>query len=302
MRRSRTICLGLFLGLAGAACRPAPSSRRSTRPSIITSAEGTPPLRLLAARPDGTWLVVWTTELPTAHAVGRFLGPGGHRSPSFEIAAGPIESAAVALLRTAASWPSGSTDDQILGSRHDRDGRVRVPTFPVASEDPVLIRTEPGVAVGADGEWMVVWREAELPPTGFDLRIMGRRFGPDGTPTSDPVRALSEQTYDGLSDPEVAAAPGGGFLAVWALDWEPNITPIGETSNYVTRHIDADGNLGPSTELSWGKEESRLTTLPGDRGFLLAQQGSDLVYSQAGPPGERASLGSELEGDCRSST
>src|SRR5690242_2148703 len=94
-------------------------------PFVITSAEGTPTSPLLAARPDGTWLVVWTTARGSRALSGRFLGPGGSPlAPAFEIAAGPVESAAVALLPDGgfvAVWQQGY---QILGSLHDRDGRV----------------------------------------------------------------------------------------------------------------------------------------------------------------------------------
>ena len=282
MRRSGIACLSsLFLVCAAALPALAQVAPIGT-PFEIAPAEGShtsPPL--LAARPDGSYLVVWTTQLPTGKVMyGQLLGPSGTPiGPQLLLGGGAISDVSVAVSPDGGFVVAWEQDREVLVTACDRDGRPRIFAVPAAPADPILERTEPGVAVGADGEWMVVWREVELPPTGWDVRIVGRRFGPDGTPTSDPAR-LNDQTYDELSDPEVAAAPGGGFLAVWALDWEPNITPIGETSNYVTRPIDADGNLGLSTELSWGKEESWLARLPGDRGFLLAQLGSDLLYSQ----------------------
>jgi hypothetical protein len=243
MRRSGITCLGLFLVLAAAL------------PAVAQVAPIDAPFEIAPAE-------------------------GSHTSPPL-LAGGPISDPSMAVSPDGGFVITWERDGEILVGAWDRDGQARIPAFAAAPKDPILIRTEPGVAVGADGAWIVVWREVELPPTGYDVRIMGRRFGADGTPGADPLR-LDEPTYDNLTDPEVAALPDGGFLAVWTLEYVPNFEPIGETSYFVTRRFDGAGEaLAPSTALRWGGEEARLFHLPGDEGFVLARQGSpSIVDSQ----------------------
>lgn len=282
MRPSEVIgitCLGLFLVFA--AVLPAPAQIAPIgAPFEIAPAEGSHTSSpVLAGRPDGTYLIVWTTQLASGEVLyGRLIGPSGAPiTPPLGLAAGQISAPAVDVFPDGGFLVAWEQDGEILVSVHDRDGRLRIPVIPAAPKDPGLIPGEPDIAVGSDGGWMVVWHETEEPPAHFFLRVAGRWFGPDGTPRT-PRLPLDEPTSDDLTGPAVAALPEGGFLAAWTLHWIPHVIPVGEPSYFVTRRFDAMGGaLGPSTELRWGSEEARLFPLPGDDGFLLAEQGSPSV-------------------------
>jgi hypothetical protein len=274
MKRSGFTCLSLFLMLAAvlpAVAQVAPIGA----PFEIASAEGTHTSpALLAARPDGSYLIVWTTQLPTGEVMyGRLLGPSGTPiGPQLLLGAGPISDPSVALSADGGfvmAWEQGG---EILVSAFDRDGRVRIPAFAAAPKDPTLLPAKPDVAVGSDGGWMVAWVESQVPTDDFYQRISGRWFEPDGTPRTAPA-PFDDPSYDELSRPELAALPDGGYLAVWGLEFIPNIEPIGDTSYFVTRRFDAAGApVAPAKSLRWGGDDPRLFPLPGEGGFVLVEQ------------------------------
>jgi hypothetical protein len=74
------------------------------------------------------------------------------------------------------------------------------------------------VARNADGDFLVVWADDASPETdtsGFS--IQGRLFGPTGTPLGGQFQ-VNERTLGDQGDPQVAAAPDGGFVVTWYDD------------------------------------------------------------------------------------
>lgn len=258
MRHLGTVCLGLLVALAGALPSRAQLAPIDP-PFVITAAEGTPTSPRLAVRPDGTWLVVWTTAHGSRSLSGRFLGPGGSPlAPAFEIAPGPIESAAVALLPDGgfvAVWDQGH---QIRGSLHDREGRVRVPAFGITTK----FSAAPAVAVDAGGEWLVAWEEHGF---GRDYDIGGRWYGPDGTPRTEPLRLSSAVKFTTQTYPGVAALPGGGFLAAWN---EFNFAFPGNEEPLVARRFPAPGVPAGTEEFLLDGGVPSFLPLPDGQGLL----------------------------------
>lgn len=77
------------------------------------------------------------------------------------------------------------------------------------------MQRDPDVAVGADGGAMVVWSGPPSPPeTGNEMDVYGRFFDAQGNPRGGELR-LNENRAGSQTRPRVAAAPGGGYMAVW---------------------------------------------------------------------------------------
>jgi hypothetical protein len=98
----------------------------------------------------------------------------------------------------------------VIGRRFDASGSPLGPEFTVA--DPAGFDAD--VAVGAGGDFMVVWP---------GIGIQGRQFDASGAPRGPQFRV---NTTPGVtSQPAVAAPAAGGFVVVWGSAAEPFPTP-----------------------------------------------------------------------------
>jgi hypothetical protein len=273
MRHSGLTCLGLFFGfLVLATALPAQVAPIGPPFEIAPSEDShTPPV--LAARPDGTYLVLTKAVLPQGLAMyGRLLGPTGALiADPFLIAMGDFSSPAVAVFPDGGFVVVWDRDEELLGSVHDRDGRLRVNPVQVAPRRRNILYEDPSVAAGPDGSWMVVWNE-NLAGSG-DWSVFRRWFAPDGTPGSAPLPLSSRSWFD-EGNPRVATRPDGGFLTVWTEVIPAVITgPSSHVS--LVRHFDAAG-AASSEDLELTVAAAlvpRLLPLPGGEGFVLADVG-----------------------------
>ncbi|HJX26370.1 MAG TPA: hypothetical protein VJ885_00540 [Thermoanaerobaculia bacterium] len=241
-------------------------------PFVLTSSlEGRHGSPVLAARPDGTYLMVWKTVLPIGGSVlyGGFFGPSGAPlAPPFEIQAGATSSAAVAIQPDGGFVIAWEQAGEILGSAYDRDGHLRMPRFQVASGSaPRLTPKKPDVAVGTDGGWVVVWEQ--------DVRLgspdaFGRWFGPDGTPKTSAVRIApwSSDYRDEQAHPQVEALPDGEFLVVWNSHWTENAGG-GDWSGVSALRFNDAGEATSSELFRDAGGLPRLLQSPGKEGFLV---------------------------------
>src|SRR3712207_5258338 len=82
--------------------------------------------------------------------------------------------------------------------------------FDVNSTD-LRSQSEPDSAQLADGNIIVVWRDAQ-PGTSADQFIRARVYAPDGTPIGVEFTLVSGS---GLVQPAVTGLAGGGFVVTW---------------------------------------------------------------------------------------
>jgi hypothetical protein len=76
-------------------------------------------------------------------------------------------------------------------------------------------QANPAVAVGAGGNFLVVWDSEVSAGTDTDgSSIQGRLLAADGTPLTDDFQVNTVTPGDQL-EPAVAATPGGDFVVVW---------------------------------------------------------------------------------------
>jgi hypothetical protein len=161
-------------------------------------------------------------------------------------------------------------------------------------------QTNPAVAVGPDGGFMVVWQG---PPTGlqgrlYDAagrprggeialatagqpqqprvaadvsgrflvvwndggRVKGRVFGPDGQPATNEIAVGFRPLQQGL--PDVVADPTGGFLVAWP--------EYGNGTLHLQRYSAQGSPVGSEVELARQGSDVRLAAYPAGGGFVLA--------------------------------
>jgi hypothetical protein len=271
-------CLGLArfgLLLLLLVARPVQAGLAPTgEPFVLTHLEGRHGSPLLAARPDGTYLMAWNAVLPSGPALyGGFFGPSGAPlAPSFEIQAGAIASPALSMLPDggfAIVWEQAGA---IFGGVFDRDGHVRFPRFEVAAaDDPKTPFVNPSIAVGADGGLVVLWQRNLHPLYVGDADVLGRWLEPDGTPKTPPLRIPYGYSngWDWSTNPRVAVLPNGRFLAVWT-NHQPGL--IGTNVVFQGRVFDSEGVavLDYWIDLGGGLA-SRLFPLHSEQGFIITQ-------------------------------
>jgi hypothetical protein len=167
-------------------------------------------------------------------------------SPAVAIA--PDGGYAVAWLGTPGLWvrfydPAGQP----------RGGEIRLDTV------PGVFLEQPRVAADASGRFMVVWSDS-------GNAVRGRLFGPGGQPAGGEVLIAGGPT--GVVAPDVAGAPGGGFLAIWQ-----ELSPAfnGPSRIHAQRFDGQGGKTGGESQFSTiGRAASvRMAALPPD-GFLVA--------------------------------
>ncbi len=100
--------------------------------------------------------------------------------------------------------------------------------------EPQEIYDDPAIAVNERGEMLVAYVKNEF----GHITVVGRRLAPDGMPVGDPFR-LGELEQGRETVPDVAALPGGDFVAVWQAADEKSV-PLG----LVGRRVCSDGGLG----------------------------------------------------------
>ncbi len=238
------------------------------QPFTITTEEGLHSSPVLAARPDGTYLIVWQNTLsPHIALSGRFFGPGGAPlAPPFDIESSRVNSPAVAILPDGGFVAVWERTHEIFGSVHDRDGKVRIPKFQMAPRTS----GNPTVAAGADGSWMVAW-EGTTPWPGWT--VFAQWFAPDGTPRKPPLYLSRIQLEE--QDPRIAALPNGGFLALWS-DWASFDLEGNTFYALLSRRFDGEGaSTAPEALVTYDAipGSSRLFPLSGGaQGFVVARE------------------------------
>ncbi|MGB2824022.1 MAG: S8 family serine peptidase, partial [Phycisphaerae bacterium] len=178
--------------------------------------------------------------------------------PSWDSVAGAglaISEERIAVVLQETDWPV------IHVSVLDREGRFIQEPFTVAGDAG-------GVKIAADssGDFVVTWGARQH----LDY-VRGQCFDADGNLLGEPFTVAAD-AVGFLHNRDVAMAPDGRFIVVWAEDW--NDTERSGGLHY--RLYDSDGSpVGPARRVAPGRAEQASVDVADDGRFVIAWTGLD---------------------------
>jgi hypothetical protein len=143
--------------------------------------------------------------------------------PTFNCVRSDYSGSSLAMSRNGsliAAW----SEYEIEAQRFAPNGEPRADQFTVSPAPGDNFQRYPAVAAQDNGSFVIVWTDEEGKDGSF-AGIFGRAFGANGAPLAQDF--LVNKTIAGYQYvPDLAALPGGGYVAVWgqiALDGRANI-------------------------------------------------------------------------------
>ncbi len=234
-----------------------------------------------AMAPDGSFIVVWTHDEPTATDPDgsvrgrRFEADGSPLGDEFQVNSETFQRADrpdVAIEENGdfvVAWRRNSSyyNDSLRGRRFEADGTPKDSDFAInifsfgdlGYGQYLTTFSKPKLEGGAQGEFLVAWSTLYSGPKVFDQDVKMRIFDAEGT--GGPELAVANVSYVySFSGVDAARKENGDFLVVWATTEE---TPI-----QVDRYR-ADGSLIESVDVgSFGSDPHIAANPAGD--FLVA--------------------------------
>ncbi len=177
----------------------------------------------VASAPNGDFVVVWSDQgydypLYLGNIRGRRYASNGASLGSFNVTGLEVNGAqspsiaADSLGDFMVVWQRFRADSltDVFGRRFTSSGTAlgsefRVNTFTVDEQD------SPNVALAANGDAVVVWRD-DLPPR----RVMGRRYASNGSSLGTEFALSPFSVFDHPLYPAVAANANGDFVTAWS--------------------------------------------------------------------------------------
>lgn len=135
----------------------------------------------------------------------------------------------VVIWGSRGQFPPASSS--IVGQRFDKTGARLGGEFHISAGLTALF---PDVAMGANGDFLVVWPGRPLNSSAFSL--YARLYDSAGTPQTSPA-VLDPLSPLALDFPGVAATPGGGWIVAWTA-----FAPATGKSDILAQRLDAAGN------------------------------------------------------------
>lgn len=184
---------------------------------LNSSTSGYPNRPAAAADGQGNFIVAWQTE----EVVARRYGPDGVptsdefqvNSYTFDVQGDPSV-AADAAGNFVVVWQSYGQDGSnygIFAQRFDSAGAPQGDEFQVNSYTTSW-QVSPAAAMGATGDFVVVWNRARVEVSGTD--IVGQRFDAAGSPLGGEF-PVSGSAPGFKERPAVALDASGGFVVTW---------------------------------------------------------------------------------------
>ncbi len=202
----------------------------------------------VASIPAGDFMVVWESgPNPTMVIRGqRFDAAGAAQGGEIPVSAGAgfRPAAAASAAGFVVVWGDAATE-AVRAQRFDADGVPQGGEFPVSSSTS-LQQFEPRVAMGAAGDFVVVWSTYG----GGADDVWGRRFGPSGTPLGDDFQ-VNTVTDDYQFGADVALDDSGAFVVVWEDEQYE-----GDLRVYARRYDGSGAPLGGQFALNPGVESA----------------------------------------------
>ncbi len=150
----------------------------------------------------------------------------------------------------------------------------------------------PGVVLGEDGSFVVVWQGLGSADTDISLwSVHGQRYAADGLPMGDEFQ-VNTYTTDGQTGAEVSIAADNSFVVVWTSDGSED-TDSGSLSIQGRRYASDGSPLG-------GEFQVNTFTTSDQAGAALAQGTAGdfvVVWDSIGSPGSDSSNRS-VQGQC----
>jgi hypothetical protein len=197
----------------------------------------------VAVRSGGEFVVVWSAPVNyQGRIVGRrYDGAGTPVGAEFVINQTTLIAQSRPKVGMAAdgsfvvSWESFIGG--ILARRFDASGTPRGGEITVSTTPDAFQRGE--IAVGAGGEFVVVWHNQSMGTDGSGTAVRAQRFDAAGNRQGGEMFVNSYTTGDQLA-PSVSISPAGGFVVVWHGQGN------GDSRGIFARRFDAAGNgIGP---------------------------------------------------------
>jgi PKD repeat protein len=241
----------------------------------------------VATNRAGDFFVAWRVRIGKQGEdglFGRAFGRDGEpQGPAIRIDAGApgVEEISSPSVSTDASgnyfvtWHQRSAfkqgEDGIFGRQFDPEGEPSGAPFQV-STDPEGEPGDPDVAVDAQGDAIVVWRQDIGGSSG--VVVLGRTYRRGGVATSEPF-VVNSEVAGSQTNPSVAATPAGDYVVAWE-------STVGGETGISGRFFTSDGRpVGGDFEVA-SRQDTSMPSAPevsvaNDRTVTVAyarQQGS----------------------------
>ncbi len=151
----------------------------------------------------------------------------------------------------------------------------------------------PSVAVGADGDFVVVWQSygSSGTDTAYDT-VQGQRFASDGTPLGSEF-LINTYTSSAQENPSVAAWADGDFVVVWQSYWSSG-TDTGDLSVHGQRFASDGTPLGSEFQINTyttDEQENPSVAAGADGDFVVVWQSYGSSGTDSPPLGEHSVQG-----------
>ncbi|WP_370305846.1 hypothetical protein [Sinimarinibacterium flocculans] len=269
LRRGAAVLLVLLA--AGCGSSNEPGTGDSAAINTTTALDQQRPV--VAANGDGRGVVVWESFGQDGSHFGIFarrIVDGVPEGPEFQVNSYTVSRQSFPAVGMDAegnfvvAWRSslqGSPGGTIFAQRFAADGTRLGEEFRVGPDDSIRdSQSEPQVAMGADGNFVIAWSNREVGALAEELGqnqledrwIEARVYNADGTPRTAPTRTTVQATDQYPRAPRVAMDAQGNFVLVWATasagtvlraqHFGPDLLPLSEPYdvNAVADGIDAD--------------------------------------------------------------
>jgi hypothetical protein len=185
-----------------------------------------------AVHADGRAFVLWHDRLHAALMGRRFAAGGEPLGAPFRVDTGdgfPVQAAVAASLsgRSVVAWAAFSgLEMRIVAQLFDAGGRKHGAPVPVSlpaplptDGDPQRGPRDPGVAMDAAGNFVVVWDADQV--DGAGTGVLGRLFDSAGVPQGPPFQ-INLTGHGSQGHPAVAFGRDDRFLVVWDSQKDAN--------------------------------------------------------------------------------
>jgi hypothetical protein len=178
----------------------------------------------VAADGSGSFVIVWQSDGQDGSAYGifgrRYDAAGNPRGPEFPVNTHTTDNQMSPMVSASRAgnfvvvWDSHGQDGDsfgIVGRLFDASGSPLTPDF-VVNTYTTGVQAKPGVAMGADGDFVVVWESYFQ--DGTPSSIFGQRYDAAGNPLGGEFQ-VNSYTTGGQYRPVIVPHAWGGFVVVW---------------------------------------------------------------------------------------
>jgi hypothetical protein len=215
----------------------------------------------VARAPNGDFVVVWTSRLPSGadrvwmrrvSATGKPTGRESQVAPF--AAAGQQDNPQIAVApggNFMVAWDMGDQyfHNASFGRCFAANGRTLGPAFPLnpGNQDPIDLH--PAVAAAPDGSFVATWASGPTESGALGYNLLARRFAANGRPLG-PAFKIVDPTLAYQDHPRVTVNGDGDLLFAWMSNQTASAS---SPYRLLVRRFDADGHpLGDPLQVAQG--------------------------------------------------